>query len=222
MTVVGLIPARAGSKRLPGKNIIPLVGRPLIAHTCEVAREAADVLDAVYVNTDSPHIAGIAEQHGVPCPVLRPEHLAADDTTTRDSNLFLLDFLARRGERYDAIMSIQPTSPLRTADDIRAAWQLFLTHAPCEVVSVTPLVPRWWTGSVMADGRFDRFVGEDLVYRLNGAIYVHGCDDYFSGRPARNTIAYQMPLERSVDIDTRADLEYAEFLMQRLRQGVAT
>ena len=139
MTVVGLIPARAGSKRLPGKNLVPLDGRPLLAHTCAAAVESR-VLTAVYANTDSAEIAAIAEQNGVACPALRPKHLAEDNTPTRDSNLFILDFLSRRGERYDAVMVLQPTSPLRTAEDIRGAWALFEEHAPCAVVSVAPLV----------------------------------------------------------------------------------
>ena len=214
MTVVGIIPARAGSKRLPGKNLAPLDGRPLLAHTCEAAR-AAGVLSAIYVNTDSPEIAAAGAQHGVQCPALRPKHLAADDTPSRDSNLFLLDYLARRGERYDAVMVLQPTSPLRTPDDIRAAWQLFEEHAPCAVVSVCPLVPESWLGRIGRDGSFERFAGDATVYRLNGALYIHQYDDYLHDRPPRKTIAYPMPPVRSVDIDRREDLEYARFLLER-------
>ena len=218
MSVVGLIPARAGSKRLPGKNLIPFDGRPLIAHTCAAA-QASGVLSAIYVNTDSPEIAAAAQQNGATCPVLRPKRLAADDTPSRDSNLFMLDFLARRGECYDAVMVLQPTSPLRTADDIRAAWQLFEEHAPCAVVSVTPLAPEAWTGRIGRDGRFERSAGQDTVYRLNGAIYIHGWEDYVQDRPPRKTIAYLMPPTRGLDIDTPDDLEYAEFLLRKVRQA---
>jgi CMP-N-acetylneuraminic acid synthetase len=218
MSVVGLIPARASSKRLPGKNLIPLDGRPLIAHTCAAA-QASGVLSAIYVNTDSPEIAAAAGENGATCPVLRPKRLAADDTPSRDSNLFILDFLARRGERYDAVMVLQPTSPLRTADDIRAAWQLFEEHAPCAVVSVTPLVPEAWTGRIGRDGRFERGTGDDTVCRLNGAIYIHCWEDYVQDRPPRKTIAYLMPPTRGLDIDTPEDLEYAEFLLRKARQA---
>jgi len=217
VTVVGLIPARAGSKRLPDKNLVPLGGRPLLAHTCVAASESR-VCTAVYVNTDSPAIAAVAEEYGVACPVLRPKYLAADDSPTRDAILFMLEFLARRGEHYEAVIVLQPTSPLRTADDIRAAWDLFEEHAPCEVVSVAPLVRESWAGHIGRDGRFERRLGEELLYRLNGAIYVHRCDDYVQDRSPRKTVAYRMPLARSVDIDTREDLEYAEFLVRRIRQ----
>lgn len=211
VTVVGIIPGRAGSKRLPGKNLAPLGGEPLIAHTCHAAR-ASGVLDAVYVNTDSPEIAAAAEAADVPCPILRPAHLAADDTSSRDSNLFMLDFLARRGERYDAVLVLQPTSPLRAPEDIRAALDLFQAHAPCAVVSVTPLVPRWWMGTLGPDHTFERWTGEELVYRLNGAIYLYRWEDYADHWPPTRTLAYPMPPTRSVDIDRQEDLDYARFL----------
>lgn len=214
MTVVGLIPARAGSKRLPGKNTLPLAGRPLIAHTCAAA-VGSGVLAAVYVNTDSPDIAAVAEQHGAACPTLRPEHLAADDTPTLDSNLFMLDYLARRGECHDAVMILQPTSPLRTADDICAAWKLYQEHAPCSVVSVMGVAPKSWLGTLVADAGFERWTGDATVHRLNGAIYIHSWDEYTRRESSAKLIAYTMPTERSVDIDTRADFEYAEFLLRQ-------
>lgn len=220
-SVVGVIPARAGSKRLPNKNLALLDGRPLIVHTCTAARDSG-ALSAVYVNTDSPEIAAVAAQSGARCPVLRPKHLADDDTPTRESNLFLLNYLARRGERCDAVMVLQPTSPLRTWEDIRVAWRLFQEHAPCEVASVSPVVPRGWLGTLGPGRQFERWSGEDgdeLVYRLNGAIYVHVWDDYVTGRPAEKTIAYAMPAWRGVDIDTREDLEYARFLTQQRQQA---
>jgi CMP-N-acetylneuraminic acid synthetase len=213
MSVVGLIPARAGSKRLLNKNLVMLDGRPLITHTCRAAKTSG-VLDAIYVNTDSPAIAAAAAEVGVTCPVLRPPHLAADDTPTRDSNLFLLDYLVQHGERYDAVMVLQPTSPLRDADDIRHAWRLFEEHAPCEVVSVAPLVRESWTGHIGRDGRFERACGDETLYRLNGAIYIYLWDDYVTGHTPRKTVACPMPAVRSVDIDTAEDLEYARFLLQ--------
>jgi len=219
MNAVGIIPARAGSKRLPNKALLTLAGRPLIAHTCLAAR-ASEVLTAVYVNTDSREIAAVAERFGIPCPVLRPARLAADDTPTRDSNLFLLDFLRQHGERYDAVVVLQPTSPLRTAQDIQAAWRLFQRHAPCEVVSVSPVAPHGWLGTCGADGEWQAWTGRELVYRLNGAIYIHGWDDYVRDRKPPRSIAYPMPSDRGVDIDTHQDLKYAEFLLSHEHGGI--
>jgi len=185
----------------------------MLEYTCAAALESG-VLSAVYVNTDCARIAAAAKAMGVECPALRPPHLAADDTPTRDSNLFLLDVLTRRRERYDAVMVLQPTSPLRTAEDIRSAWELFRERAPCEVYSVCPLAPRTWLGLVDHTGRFERWDGTQTVYRMNGAIYIHPWACYTEGRSAA-VAAYVMPVERSVDVDTRADLEYAEFLLAR-------
>lgn len=218
MSVVGLIPARAGSKRLPGKNLASLGGRPLIAHTC-VAALASEAFAAVYVNTDSPEIAAAAEACGVPCPVLRPRHLAEDDTSSRDSNLFMVKYLAQRGEWYDAVVILQPTSPLRSPEDIRAGLKLFEEQAPCAVIGVMPLVPRWWMGTLGAEGDFERWTGEELVYRVNGALYIYRTEEYVDHWPPARTVAYAMPPTRSVDIDRIEDLEYARFLLGDGRAG---
>lgn len=214
MTVVGIIPARGSSKRLPAKNLRQFAGSPLIAQTCEAARNAG-VLTACYVSTDSPEIASVARFYGVPTPVLRPAQLARDESPTFDAVRHLLEHLAQRGERYDAVMILQPTSPLRTAADIQAAWNVFETQAPCAVVSVSPVAPDAWLGRLRPDGQFERGVGADWTYRLNGAIYIHCCDDYLAQCEPRKTVAYIMPPERSVDIDTRADFDYAAHLFEQ-------
>jgi CMP-N,N'-diacetyllegionaminic acid synthase len=214
MRIVGLIPARAGSKRLANKNVADLCGRPLLHYTCEAALHSG-VLSAVYVNTDSRAIAAIAEECGVSCPVLRPAELARDDTPTEASNRYLLEYLAARDESYDGVMTLQPTSPLRTAEDICEALATFEANAPCTVVSVSPVAPSCWLGRIGKDGRFDPLAGQDVMYRLNGAIYIHRLEDYLENRRAPRTMVYPMPAERSVDIDTPDDLKYAAFLLQR-------
>jgi len=214
MTVVGLIPARAGSRRLPNKNLAPLAGKPLLSYTCLAARESG-VLTAMYINTDSPAIAEVAQDFGVRCPVLRPPELARDDTPTQAANRFLLEFLAARGQTFDAVMVLQPTSPLRTAEDIRAAWELFVANVPCAVVSACPIAPAYWVGRIGRDGRFEPLPGEDILYGLNGAIYIHTYADYMKGSSAPRTLVYPMPPWRGVDIDTWEDLRYAEFLLRQ-------
>ncbi|MBN2446087.1 MAG: acylneuraminate cytidylyltransferase family protein [Phycisphaerae bacterium] len=209
MRIAAFIPAREGSKRVPNKNLINLGDRPLLAYTCQAALESG-VFDDVFVNTDSPAIALVARRHGVACPRLRPESLATDEATTRDAMIWYLRWLSERGTSYDALMILQPTSPLRTADDIRATMNIFEEHAPCAVISVTPCAPGNWLGRVRPDGQFEPLVGDDYVYRLNGAIYAYTWDDYLNMRVPRKTLAYVMPPRRSVDIDTFDDLRLAQ------------
>lgn len=214
MKILGVIPARGGSKRIPNKNIAPLAGRPLVAYTCEAAL-ASDIFESVYVNTDSPKIRDIARQHGVDSPILRPPALAQDDTSTALAMRFFLSFLVEQGESYDAVALLQPTSPLRTSADICAAFDLYQQHAPCTVVSATQIAPANWLGHATKDGRFDALPGEDPLFRLNGAIYVHSFEHYLRDLPAPKTMLYPMPAERSIDIDTPRDWAYAEFLLQQ-------
>jgi CMP-N,N'-diacetyllegionaminic acid synthase len=214
MKVLGVIPARAGSKRIPGKNIAPLNGRPLLSYTCQAARESG-LFDTIYINTDAPQIRDIARQYGVDAPLLRPASLAQDDTSTSLAMRFFLSYLVERGESYDAVCLLQPTSPLRTAEDIRMAFDLFEENAPCNVVSVSAVAPSSWLGRATKDGRFDRLEGDDTVYRLNGAIYIYPFEGYVRDRLPSKTMMYPMPPDRSVDIDTILDWEYAEFVMQR-------
>ena len=213
MKIIGLIPARAGSKRLLNKNLADLDGRPLIAHTCQTAL-ASGVLSAVCVNTDNSEIAAVAQHFGVECPVLRPANLARDDTPTNESNRFMLEFLAGRGQAYDAVMVLQPTSPLRSADDICGALELYEANVPCAVVSVSPVSPAAWLGHIGKDGRFEPLPGRDVLYRLNGAIYLYEYEDYLHGRRPPRTLVYAMPTTRGVDIDTLEDLKYAQFLLR--------
>lgn len=214
MSVLGVIPARAGSKRLPRKNLLPLGGLPLIAHTCLAARQSG-VFNALYVNTDSPDIAAAAEEFGVTCPVLRPIALARDETPTRDALLHMLSWLAQRGETYETLVLLQPTSPLRAREDIVNALQLFHRHRPCSVVSVSPAAPRCWFGDVGDDGKLLRWTGTSTAYRLNGALYIHRLDAYIDDRQSLPTFAYVMPPERGVDIDTQLDLDLAECVLRR-------
>lgn len=214
MKVVGMIPARAGSRRLPGKNLVLLAGRPLVAHTCAAALESG-VLDAVYVNTDCERIASAARDAGVGCPALRPAALARHETPTREAVIWMLDRLAERGERFDVVMILQPTSPLRSAEDIRAAWRLYQMHAPCRVTAVCVASPENWFARRDASGRMTRLNGTTSLLRINGAIYIHDITEYRTGRCSGPELAYVMPPERSIDIDTQWELDWCEWLLSR-------
>lgn len=116
-TILGLIPARGGSKGLPRKNIIPLLGKPLIAWTIEQAL-ASKYLDRVVVSTDDKKIAEISKKYGAEVPFIRPKELARDDSTTIDVIIHTLNWFENAGEKYDYLALLEPTSPLREKDDI--------------------------------------------------------------------------------------------------------
>lgn len=123
-TVVGLVPARAGSKRVPSKNVRPLAGHPLIAYTLSAAR-ASGVLAAVVVSTESEEVAAIAERYGGEVPFLRPAEMAGDLSPDIDWVEYTLRRLREAGRHYDCFSLLRPTSPFRQADTIRRAWQRF-------------------------------------------------------------------------------------------------
>lgn len=116
--ILAVIPARGGSKRLPGKNIRPLCGKPLIAWTIEAARQCALISDIV-VSTDSPQIAEVSQKYGVPVPWLRPEALATDTASSVDVLLHAIDEQAKKGLSYHYVALLEPTSPLRDQNDLR-------------------------------------------------------------------------------------------------------
>ncbi|MBY0493501.1 MAG: acylneuraminate cytidylyltransferase family protein [Cyanobacteria bacterium] len=214
-SVLAIIPARGGSRRLPGKNLLDLRGKPLIAWTIEAALQSRAVTRTV-VSTEDEAIAACARKHGAEVPVMRPPAMATDDAPGMLPLLHILEWL-RDHDRYqpDIVVALQPTSPLRTSADIDAALALLTADATC-VVSVTPVAPASWLRVQSASQRLSRPVdGDQPVYVLNGAIYaartglVHATGRMDDG----SAVGYVMPRERSVDIDDRADFDVASCLM---------
>ena len=217
---LALIPARGGSKGIPRKNIRLIAGKPLIAWTIEAALRSG-LLDAVVVTTDDPEIAEVARRAGAQVPFLRPAALAQDDSPGIAPVLHALDMLPG----YDAVLLLQPTSPLRSTDDIDACLSLAQTRHAMSVVSVTePENHPDWTYRLDADQRLTRLSGEapaarrqDLpqVVSLNGALYYARTDWLRQGQRlvAPETLAYLMPRMRSIDIDTMLDWQLAELLL---------
>lgn len=225
--VLGLICARGGSKGIPGKNLTHLAGKPLIVHTIEAARQATR-LDRVVVSTDSEDIATSARMHGAEVPFLRPAELAADDTPGIAPVLHGLRWLAEH-QSYHAqfVMLLQPTSPLRTAEDINAAVELLDNAQADAVVSVTRAAQHpYWHKRVRDDGTLAPFLDVGVTptqrqnlppaYALNGAIYLCRSKTLLARESfyADRTLAYVMPEERSLDIDTPWDLYLAELVLR--------
>ncbi|MBI4287984.1 MAG: acylneuraminate cytidylyltransferase family protein [Chloroflexi bacterium] len=223
--VVGIVPARGGSKGIPRKNIRPLLGKPLIHYTLSAALRCK-ALDRVVVSTEDEEIARIAKACGAEV-VARPGELAQDDTPSIPVFRHVVEHLKREeGYLADIIVVLQPTSPLRKAEDIEAGIRKYQGN-PCDsVISVCPVEhPPQWMYRLEGD-RMVALLGEDkrvlrrqdapTVYRLNGAVYVVGRDwlmakDWLIGD---NSLAFVMAPERSLDIDTEMDLVIAEAFLR--------
>lgn len=223
---IATVCARGGSKGLPGKNLRPFLGRPLIAHTIAQAR-ACTSIDAVYVSTDDEAIAAAAREAGAVVPFLRPAALATDESPKLPVLGHLVAHLEQAGVRIERVVDLQPTSPLRHAADIEAA----LALAPLEdlVVSVCRAADNPYFNLVErgADGRVRLCQGEgkgrrqDLpeVLALNGSIYVWRPDALKRAATAGlwgvRIRPYVMPRWKSVDVDDLEDFELAEWLGRR-------
>ena len=230
-TILGLIPARGGSKGLPGKNIKPLLGKPLIAWTIEQAL-ASKYLDRVVVSTEDEEIAEISKKYGAEIPFIRPKELAEDNTKGIDVVLHAINWMKENDKQkpYDLIMLLQPTSPLRTTENIDKAIELLFLKGAKAIVSVCEVDHHpFWANTLPEDGCMGDFIKREVMnknrqelpvfYRLNGAIYLAYCN-YIKERKSflgEETFAYIMPKSRSADIDDEIDLKLAENILKKLQ-----
>lgn len=210
--VLAVIPARGGSKGVPRKNIRELAGKPLIAWTIEEAKKSK-YISKVIVSSDDKEILRIAEINGAEVPFVRPAHLAQDDTPGIEPILHALEACSG----YDYVVVLQPTSPLRTVEDIDGAIEKVVgeNNGFCVSVSEVTQSPYWMY--TMSDNAVIQplidiplvFRRQDLpkVYTLNGAVYVAQVEKLKETRNfiTAGTVAYKMPEERSIDIDMERD-----------------
>jgi len=221
-TILAIIPARGGSKGIPRKNICKIAGKPLIAWTIEEARKSR-YIDRLILSSEDPEIISIAAGYGCEVPFTRPVELAQDDTPGIEPVLHALRMLP---EKYDYVMLLQPTSPLRTSLDIDGCVEkLAQSGAPaCVSVSRSEKNPFWMyildrggrmrclleTNSVFA---LRQFLPE--VYALNGAVYIAKTGWLTNKRTfiSSQTVPYVMPPERSFDIDSELDLKICHLLL---------
>lgn len=227
--MIALIPARGGSKGLPGKNIKNLCGKPLIAHTIGAALNASGI-DRVVVTTDSEEIAEIAKQYGAEVPFLRPKELAGDTSSAVDVYLHAVDFLQKEsGQEIQKFMVLLPTAPLRGSENIEQALKEFYEKKAETLISMKEAeTPVSWYYGMNEEGRVKNlgFDGQNAVknrqvnnvyYIPNGAIYILDTRllrekrTYYSD----NTVAYLMSQEESVDIDCALDFKIAELLLSQ-------
>ena len=222
---LAVIPARSGSKGLKDKNIRKLNGKHLIGYSIEAAIRSG-LFDCVHVSTDSSEYGEIAMQYGADVSFPRTEELSADTADTWDVARYVLNTFRKLGKDFDRITVLQPTSPLRTGEDIRNAYKLFEEKDAESVVSVcevshSPILMKPLGRELSMEGFIDlskdvRRQEQEKYYRLNGAIYMFHVSvlDDIQKLYGKKSFAFVMPEDRSVDIDTIQDFCYAEFLLR--------
>lgn len=222
--ILALIPARGGSKGIKNKNIIDLCGKPLISYTIAAAKESR-YIDSVIVSTDSEKIAEVAISCGADVPFLRPAALALDTSTTIETVCHVIQTLAEYGDRYDVLILLQPTSPLRTQEDIDGALEKFererLPIASVSKAKDSPILLRKLTGEsqmVSMLGLPSTVRRQDMppVYRVNGSIYINEIISLSANTGFNDNVCpYVMEESHSVDIDDYLDLEIAKYYIER-------
>ena len=219
--LLGVIPARGGSKGIFRKNIKYFCEKPLIAWTIEAALQS-NCIDRLIVSTDDEEIASIAVGLGAEVPFLRPESLATDATPGIIPALHALEKLPD----YEWLMLLQPTSPFRSHQDIDLIWEFCFAQQAASVVSICEVQKHpYWMYQMDDDQRLTSFISDapvvtrrqdfSPVYAVNGALYL-AKSEWLSSRKSfitDETLGYVMPPERSVDLDNELDWHWGEFLM---------
>ena len=225
MEIVAIIPARGGSKGIPRKNVKQLFGKPLIVWTIEHAKKSR-YIGRITVSTEDKEISEISKKCGAEV-IERPEELAKDETPTIDVIFHVLRVIKAENFEPGLVVLLQPTSPLRNAQDIDNAIELFLKNDCESVVSVCEVEHSlYWSFEIenrylkpIFGGKYLNMRRQDLpkVYTPNGAIYVSTPEILWKYKSfyCSKTIPYIMPPERSVDIDNEIDFMLAELLMRK-------
>lgn len=221
--ILVVIPARGGSKGLPGKNIKMLCGKPLIAYSIDVARAFADDKN-ICVSTDSEEIKQVVEQYGLKVSFLRPDYLATDTATSDDVLIHAVNYYREQyGQTFKKLLLLQPTSPLRTKEDVEGAIRLYRddidmvvsvmkSHAPAVLCQDDDQGYVQLTYNKKALGR------QQLpdMYEFNGAVYVMSVDALLEKKMAGFTkiVKYVMSKEHSIDIDDIYDFLQVESILK--------
>ena len=226
--VLAVIPARGGSKGIPNKNTVSLMGKPLINWTIEAA-SLSRYIDHLILSSDDERICSVAKAAGCNVPFLRPAELATDDAKTIDVVIDAID----RTPDFDLVVVLQPTSPLREASDIDNCLELLIAKGAATAVSVSEARDHpFLVYSMAMDCRLDAFLKidpsvsmrrQDLppAYSLNGAIYIAEIDWLIASRSfvSPETVGYLMSQETSIDIDEPSDLERARIYLSDRRNA---
>jgi len=221
-TFLAIIPARGGSKRLPHKNKLIFGGKPLISWSIEAAQKTK-YLDEIIVSSDDTEILNIAHKYGIRT-LLRPENLASDTASTVD---VIEHTLKNIDQDYDYIVLLQPTSPLRSYENIACAIELLINKNADAIISVCKVEHSpFWSNILPNDRNMDNFLSDEVLnkrgqdfeqyYRLNGAIYIIDKNKFLEKKSIflkKNIFAYEMSQKQSIDIDTKLDFQIASAII---------
>jgi CMP-N,N'-diacetyllegionaminic acid synthase len=223
MRILAIIPARGGSKGIPNKNIIDIKGKPLIAYSIIPALQMLEeqLIDKLIVSTDSNEIGQIAKNHGADFPFLRPDDIAGDKAKSIDLIIHALEYYKQQGEIFDAVMLLQPTSPLRTNDDLKNALKLFKENINDSLISayeeeyINDLVMYKQSDdgktSIPLNSNHNKGVRRQdhgATYVRNGCIYISSVELLNKGFViGEQPLLYIMPKSKSINLDTIEDVE---------------
>jgi CMP-N,N'-diacetyllegionaminic acid synthase len=229
--VLAIIPARGGSKGLPGKNILPLAGKPLIAWTIEAAKESR-YIDRYIVSTDDDDIANVAKKYGCEVPFKRPSYLATDESPTMDLIEHCIYFFRKNQLEFDYLVLLEPTSPLRNADDIDAAIQLLVENRnkADSIVGVSKVEASHpvFDVSINDNGLIQPFIGESFklfrrqdieeLFFFEGSVYVSDIQILLKEKSFyhNRTLPFVMPRWKSLEVDEMIDLLTAEVIINNI------
>ncbi|MES1255946.1 MAG: acylneuraminate cytidylyltransferase family protein [Acidobacteriota bacterium] len=218
-----IIPARGGSKRFPGKNLAPIAGRPLVGQAVHVARESG-LFSAIAVSSDDAAVLAVAREHGADLALMRDAALATDRAQVKDVCVSVLEGLVSQGARYPLFAVLLPTSPLRTAEDLRNAFAVLVEtgadccmslveceHPPQRAVAITEgLVRPYFGPEYMKPAQ-----ALETLYRHDGTVICARTDAFLRDRSfyGMRVAPYLVPRVRAVDVDAPLDLAWAEFLV---------
>ncbi|MBF0099353.1 MAG: acylneuraminate cytidylyltransferase family protein [Desulfobacterales bacterium] len=219
--ILGIIPARGGSKGILSKNLREMAGHPLISWVITKAKQSA-YIDRLILSSEDQHIIETAKRYGIEIPFIRPQSLARDESTISEVILHALDVISG----FDYVVCLQPTTPLVIPEDIDGCIQKCISNkAPACVTVTSPNKSPYWMCFLSANDQILPLLGQDYfkkrrqelpnVYIPNGAVYIAQCDWFFNNKSfySHETIGYVMPNERSIDIDTEMDLVICEGIL---------
>lgn len=223
--ILAIIPARGGSKGIPYKNIMNINGKPLIAYSIEAAKQSK-YIDYILVSTDDYKIKEVSLQYGASVPFLRPEEISNDTAKSIDVVIHGINYLEESGEEFDYVVLLQPTSPLRTSQDIDEAIEIIIKNEKESLVSVCEVAENPVLMRIIKDNSLQEIInfhGDNLrrqdlptVYIFNGALYINKVSILLKDKAFVNgkTLPYIMEKEKSIDIDNKIDAKLAELILK--------